>query len=209
MMTSEDVKRKPDLALTPGAAERLRAHVLASIETKRKLLETAEEDILNAASQLTACMQEGGKLLLCGNGGSAADCQHIAAEYVSVLNQSFLRPGLPAIALTTDTSILTASANDFGYAGIFERQVQALGRAGDVLIGLSTSGNSENVLRAFAYARQHGIKTIGLTGIPGGKFPGACDVCIRVPAESTQFIQESHIMIGHIICDLVERSLPL
>jgi len=208
-MTSENIKRKADVALVADAAQRLRVHVLESMETKRKLLETAEEPILNAAKQLVACMQEGGKLLLCGNGGSAADCQHIAAEFVSVLNQSFLRPGLPAIALTTDTSILTASANDFGYAGIFERQVQALGRAGDVLIGLSTSGNSENVLRAFAYARQHGIGTIGLTGTPGGKFPGACDVCIRVPAQSTQFIQESHIMIGHIICDLVERSLPL
>jgi len=207
-MTSSDISRNPmTTSLTAGAAERLRTHVLGSIETKHKLLDTAEEAILSAASQLVVCMSNGGKLLLCGNGGSAADCQHISAEFVSVLNQSFLRPGLPAIALTTDSSILTASANDFGYGGIFERQVQALGRAGDVLIGLSTSGNSENVLRAFDYARQHGIKTIGLTGTPGGKFPAACDICIRVPAQSTQFIQESHIMIGHIVCDLVERSL--
>lgn len=207
-MTSSDTSRNPmTTGLTTAAAERLRTHVLGSIETKHKLLDTAEEAILSAARQLVVCMSNGGKLLLCGNGGSAADCQHIAAEFVSVLNQSFLRPGLPAIALTTDSSILTASANDFGYGGIFERQVQALGRAGDVLIGLSTSGNSENVLRAFDYARQHGIKTVGLTGTPGGKFPSACDICIRVPAQSTQFIQESHIMIGHIVCDLVERSL--
>ena len=193
--------------LLAGAAERLRAHVRGSIETKQELLAAAEQSILDAAALLTACLQSGGKILLCGNGGSAADCQHIAAEFVSVLNQSFLRPGLSAIALTTDTSILTASANDFGYGGIFERQMQALGRPGDVLIGVSTSGNSENVLRAFAYARGHGIQTIGLTGKPGGKFPGACDICIQVPAENTQFIQESHIMIGHIVCDLVEKSL--
>jgi len=207
-MTSSDTSRNPmTTGLTTTAAERLRTHVLGSIETKHKLLDTAEEAILSAARQLVVCMSNGGKVMLCGNGGSAADCQHIAAEFVSVLSQSFLRPGLPAIALTTDSSILTASANDFGYGGIFERQVQALGRAGDVLIGLSTSGNSENVLRAFDYARQNGIKTVGLTGTPGGKFPSACDICIRVPAQSTQFIQESHIMIGHIVCDLVERSL--
>jgi D-sedoheptulose 7-phosphate isomerase len=207
-MASADANR--DLAtavLAPGSAERLEAHVLGSIEAKRRLLATAKEHILNAATLLTECLASSGKILLCGNGGSAADCQHIAAEFVSVLNQSFLRPGLAAIALTTDTSILTAIANDFGYGGVFERQVQALGKPGDVLIGLSTSGNSENVLRAFVYARQHRIKTVGLTGTPGGKFGNACDICIRVPAESTQFIQESHIMIGHIVCDLVERSL--
>jgi len=163
------------------------------------LLADAEPLILSAAELMVVSLASGGKVLLCGNGGSAADWQHIAAEFVSVLNQSFLRPGLAAIALTTDTSILTASANDFGFAGIFERQTQALGRPGDVLVGLSTSGNSENVLRAFAYAGEHGIKTIGLTGMPGGRFLESCDVCIRVPAESAQFIQESHIMIGHII----------
>ena len=206
-MTSGDLSGKRDAALVAGAAERFRAHVLESIETKRKLLASAEEHILNTARQLVACLQGGGKILLCGNGGSAADCQHIAAEFVGVLNQSFLRPGLAAIALTTDTSILTASANDFGYGGIFERQVQALGRAGDALIGLSASGNSENVLRAFEYAHHYGLTTFGLTGTPGGKFPASCDICIQVPAQNTQFIQESHIMIGHILCDLVERSL--
>jgi D-sedoheptulose 7-phosphate isomerase len=195
--------------LIATASERLRAHVAGSIDTKQKLLDSCEESILAAAEAMTACLLAGSKVMLCGNGGSAADAQHIAAEFVSVLNQSFLRPGLAAIALTTDTSIITASANDFGFEGIFERQVQALGRAGDVLIGISTSGNSENVLRAFRYAAEHGIRTIGFTGMPGGKFLNETEVCIRVPASSTQFIQESHIMIGHIVCDLVEQSLAL
>ncbi|MBI1898584.1 MAG: SIS domain-containing protein [Acidobacteria bacterium] len=193
--------------LISNATERLRAHVCGSIETKQKLIETCEAAILDAAAVVTASFQAGGKAMLCGNGGSAADAQHIAAEFVSVLNQSFLRPGLPAIALTTDTSILTASANDFGYEGIFERQVQALGRPGDVLIGISTSGNSSNVVRAFEYARQHRIATIALTGAADCKLLPLADISIRVPAHTTQFIQESHIMIGHIICDLVERSL--
>ena len=193
--------------LIAGASERLRRHVLSSIETKRNLLAECEAVILAAAEALTLCLMGGGKLMLCGNGGSAADCQHIAAEFVSVLNQSFPRPGLPALALTTDTSLLTASANDFGFEGIFERQVQALGRPGDALIGISTSGNSENVLRALRYGRGRGIRAISLTGRPGGAMPGASDICIAVPAESAQFIQESHLMIGHILCDLVEQSL--
>src|SRR5262245_33163625 len=137
--------------LVSSAAERLRQHILGSITTKQRLLEQCEAPILAAADVIASSMAAGGKLLLCGNGGSAADCQHIAAEMVSVLNQSFLRPGLAAIALTTDSSILTASANDFGYEGIFERQVQALGKPGDVVAGISTSGNSANVARALSY----------------------------------------------------------
>jgi phosphoheptose isomerase len=193
--------------LIPTARERLRRHVNGSIETKQKLLAACEDGLLAAAEAILAALQSGGKILLCGNGGSAADCQHLAAEFVSVLNQSFLRPGLPAIALTTDTSILTASANDFGFEGIFARQVQALGRPGDVLIGISTSGNSANVLRAFEHARGHGIRTVGLTGAKGGKMTEACEICLRAPSDVTQFIQESHIMMGHILCDLVEQSL--
>lgn len=193
--------------LHPTARERLRRHVHGSIETKQKLLAECEDALIAAAEAITKSLESGGKLLLCGNGGSAADCQHIAAEFVSVLNQSFLRPGLPAIAMTTDTSILTASANDFGFEGIYARQVQALGRPGDVVIGISTSGNSENVLRALRYARDHGIATIGLTGTPGGKMAAACDICLCAPSNVTQFIQESHIMMGHILCDLAEQSL--
>jgi D-sedoheptulose 7-phosphate isomerase len=186
---------------------RLRRHIEGSIETKRKLLESGADTILEAAGVVAESLKGGHKILLCGNGGSAADAQHIAAEFVSVLNQSFPRPGLAAIALTTDTSILTASANDFGFAGVFERQTQALGQPGDVLIGISTSGNSENVLRALDYARTHGMRTIGLTGDAACKLAGAAEIVIRVPSSVTQFVQESHLMIGHILCDVVEQTL--
>ena len=193
--------------LTSVASERIRRHVLASIETKQKLLEECHTSLLSSAEALIRCIAARGKILLCGNGGSAADCQHIAAEFVSVLNRSFPRPGLAAIALTTDSSLLTASANDFGFDGIFERQVQAFGRPGDVLVGISTSGNSENVVRAIRYCRAHEIVTVGLTGQPGGAVAELSDICIAVPSEVTQYIQEAHIMIGHILCDLVEQSL--
>jgi phosphoheptose isomerase len=195
------------LSITADAPARLRRHIESSIETKRRLLDAGAGPMLEAARMMTECLAAGGKLLICGNGGSAADAQHIAAEFVSVLSQDFLRPGLPAIALTTDTSILTASANDFGFAGIFARQVQALGRPGDLLIGISTSGNSENVLRAVEYARSHRISSVALTGAGGGKLADAAQIAIRVPSTVTQFIQESHIMIAHILCDLVEQSL--
>ncbi len=187
--------------------DRLRRHIEGSIETKRKLLESGADVILEAAGVVAESLRSGHKILLCGNGGSAADAQHIAAEFVSVLNQSFPRPGLAAIALTTDTSILTASANDFGFAGIFERQAQALGQPGDVLIGISTSGNSQNVLRAMDYARAHGLRTIGLTGDAACKLANAAEIVIRVPSSVTQFVQESHLMIGHILCDVVEQTL--
>jgi D-sedoheptulose 7-phosphate isomerase len=192
--------------LTADARARIRTHLLASIDAKRRVLEDCEGDILAAAALIADGLRRGNKLLLCGNGGSAADCQHIAAELVSVLNQSFLRPGLAAIALTTDSSILTASANDFGYEGVFERQTQALGRPGDVLLGISTSGNSENVLRAVRYAAAHEMHSICLTG-PSGKMPELAEVAIRVPNAIVQHIQECHITIGHILCDLIEQAL--
>lgn len=198
---------KPVSTLVSDAGERLRRHIEASIETKRKLLDTGVEPMLQAAEAMRDSLAAGGKLLLCGNGGSASDAQHIAAELVSVLSQEFLRPGLAAIALTTDSSVLTASANDFGFAGIFERQVQALGRPGDVVIGISTSGNSENVLRAIAYARSHGMRTIGMTGSGECKLAEAAEMVLRAPSPTTRFIQETHIMMGHILCELVERSL--
>ena len=150
--------------------------------------------------------RSGGKLLICGNGGSAADAQHVAAELVSRLTKDFDRPGLPAIALTTDTSFLTAYANDIDFEGVFERQVQALGREGDLLIGISTSGNSPNVLRAVAYAKAHGMKTIGLTGNKG-KLSTAADCAVAVPSADTQYIQESLLAIEHIACEIVERTL--
>jgi phosphoheptose isomerase len=189
--------------------ERLRAHVAESIATQQRLLNACQADILNAVARIAASLRAGGKLLLCGNGGSAADCQHIAAELVSVLTREHPRPGLAAIALTTDSSFLTASANDFGFEGIFERQVQALGRAGDIVMGISASGNSENVLRALRYARTHGMTTIGLTGESGGRLPAEAEICIRVPSPVVVHIQESHAVIGHAICDLVERAVAI
>ncbi len=180
-----------------------------SIATKQRLLSACETEILSASARVAASLRSGGKLLLCGNGGSAADCQHVAAELVSVLTQDHPRPGLAAIALTTDSSFLTASANDFGFDGVFERQVQALGRPGDTVMGISTSGNSENVLRAIRYGRRHEIATIALTGEHGGKLLGEAEICIRVPSRVVMHIQESHLMIGHIICDLVERALTI
>jgi len=193
-------------SLVTGAGARLRAHLLASIATKQRVLEDCEGPILDAAALIAASFRSGNKLLLCGNGGSAADCQHIAGELVSVLNQLFPRPGLAAIAMTTDSSILTGSANDFGYEGIFERQTQALGRPGDVLLGISTSGNSENVVRAIRYAAAHDMHTICLTGV-SGRMAELTEIAIRVPSPVVQHIQEAHIAIGHILCDLVEQTL--
>ncbi len=187
-----------------GDFGRIVRHVRAGTEVRRRLPETCGEDILAAAKAIAQALQGGNKLLLCGNGGSAADSQHIAAEFVSSLRPGDPRPALPALALTTDTSFLTAFANDFDFAGVFARQVQALGTPGDVLMGISTSGDSENVVKAAARARANGIFSVGLTGRDGGKLAALSDICIRVPSGRTQLIQEAHIAIGHILCDLVE-----
>jgi len=149
-------------------------------------------------------LARGNKIMLAGNGGSAADAQHIAAEFVSRL--AIDRRPLPALALTTDTSILTASANDYGYDTVFERQVQALATSGDVLIGISTSGKSASILRALQAARNAKAITIGLTGASGGRMPEFCDLVVRVPSDRTQNIQEVHIMIGHTVCSIAERA---
>jgi D-sedoheptulose 7-phosphate isomerase len=150
-------------------------------------------------------LRAGNKLLIAGNGGSAADAQHLAAEFVSRFY--FDRPGLAAIALTTDTSALTAIGNDYGFERLFSRQVEALGRSGDVFIGISTSGNSPNVINALAECRARGVVTIGLTGQAGGKMAALCDHCLRMPSGETPKIQEGHIVVGHIICGLVEREM--
>jgi D-sedoheptulose 7-phosphate isomerase len=148
----------------------------------------------------------GGKLLLCGNGGSAADCQHVSAEFVSRLTVDFERPGIPAIALTTDTSFLTAFANDVDFQGVFARQVDTLGQPGDVLFGITTSGRSKNVLQAISHARRRGMRVIALVGAQGLATDEA-DVVIRVPSLETQHIQESHLAIEHVFCHLVERHV--
>lgn len=149
--------------------------------------------------------KKGKKTLIAGNGGSAADAQHIAGEFVSRFY--FDRPGLPSIALSTDTSILTAIGNDYGYEKLFSRQIQANGAEGDLFIGISTSGNSTNILEALKECQKKGIVTVGLTGSSGGKMADLCDHCIKVPSHETPRIQESHILIGHIICAAVEEAI--
>ncbi|PYL44829.1 MAG: phosphoheptose isomerase [Verrucomicrobia bacterium] len=158
--------------------------------------------IFEAADLITMCLQGDGKLLFFGNGGSAADAQHLAAEFVGRFVRE--RAGLPAIALTTDSSILTAVGNDYGFDQIFARQIQALGRPGDVAIAISTTGNSLNVLEGVKEARKRKLKTIGLTGKDGGLLAQQTDVAIMVPSTSTARIQECHIAIGHLFCELVD-----
>ncbi len=149
-------------------------------------------------------IQNDHKILLCGNGGSAADSQHIAAEFVGRFVKE--RKGLPAIAFTTDTSILTAIGNDYGYSEVFRRQVEALGRKGDVLIGISTSGNSENIIKAFEHAKKQGLITLALTGQKDSKMSSIADVTLKVPAPVTARVQECHIMIGHMICEYIDEE---
>jgi D-sedoheptulose 7-phosphate isomerase len=184
-----------------------KSHFLASADAKRRYAESSCGELVQVARWIGDCFSSGGKLLLCGNGGSAADCQHIAAEFTSILTQTFNRKALPAIALTTDTSFLTARANDYGFDGVFARLVEALGRRGDLLIGISTSGNAKNVLAAMETARRIGIRTIGFTGNVGGQMVGAADFCLRAPAERTAHIQECHITMGHVIVAIVEKVL--
>ena len=157
------------------------------------------------ADRVTDALADGHKLLLAGNGGSAADAQHIAGEFLSRLNYD--RAPVAAVALTTDSSVMTAIANDYGYEQLFERQVLGLGRPGDVLIAISTSGRSPNILRALRAARQRGLAAIGFTGGCGGDMPALCDLCLRAPSDSTPLIQQLHITAGHIVCGLVEARL--
>ena len=163
-------------------------------------------ELVSAISEdCVTSINAGGKLLFAGNGGSAADSQHMAGEYVS----RFLieRPGLPAIALTTDTSILTAIGNDYGYVELFARQIQALGNPGDILFLYSTSGNSENCLKGLDMARSKNIKIVGMTGMKGGAMDSQCDHIVRVPSDSTPHIQEGHLIIGHAICAMIEHII--
>jgi len=181
--------------------------IAASISVKQKILEDSAlvDSIRQVADECIAAYRRGNRVLLAGNGGSAADAQHIAAEFVS--RYAFDRPGLASIAFTTDTSMLTAISNDYGYEQVFRRQLEANGRQGDVFIGISTSGNSPNVLNALQRAREIGIVTVGLAGQGGVKMQSLCEYCLQVPSMSTPRIQESHIMIGHIICGIVENTL--
>jgi D-sedoheptulose 7-phosphate isomerase len=161
--------------------------------------------IFEAALLITGCLRNGSKVLFFGNGGSAADAQHLAAEFVGRFVRE--RAGLPAIALTTDSSILTAVGNDYGFEQVFARQIQALGQPGDVAVAISTSGNSANVLEGVKEARKRNLKVVGLTGKDGGALAQQADVTIRIPSTSTARIQECHIAIGHLFCELVETEL--
>lgn len=161
--------------------------------------------VTRAISLSIETLKRGSKLLFAGNGGSAADCQHMAAEYVSRFN--FDRPGLAAVALTVDTSAITAIGNDYGFEQLFARQLEAIGRGGDLLFAYSTSGNSTNIITCVQRARSLGIATVGLTGNQGGKMVELCDVCIEVPSGHTPRIQEAHLVLGHAICGLVETRL--
>ncbi len=181
--------------------ERMQEH----LQVLQKVMRSALPEQLEKTAQLIdAALRRGNKILFCGNGGSAADSQHLAAEFVGRFQTE--RRGLPAVALTVDTSILTAVANDYGYDTVFARQVQALGQPGDVLVGLSTSGNSANVLRAIAEAKAKGMTCIGMTAAGGGKMAACCDICLAVPAEVTARAQEMHILMGHILCELVDHE---
>lgn len=175
--------------------------ILGLMAENQQLRESTEA----AAEACIACLRADGKLLLAGNGGSAADAQHMAGEYVSRF--MYDRPGLAAVALTTDTSILTAIGNDYGYDNLFARQIQALGRPGDVFIGYSTSGSSPNILRGFETARNAGLVCIGFTGNRGGPMHELCNIVLAIPSPATPKIQEGHFVLGHIICALVERAM--
>lgn len=186
---------------------RVRQYLLETSRTASRTAEACSETILGAAAAIVGSVRGGGKILICGNGGSAGDAQHLATEFVSTLTVDRRRAPIPAIALTTDTSLLTAVANDFGFEGVFARQVEALGRQGDVLIGISTSGRSKNVVRALAQARSQGLRTIALTGESGGDCGPQADIEIRVPSSVTSHIQEAHIAVGQLIAFLVEDEL--
>ncbi len=171
------------------------------------LMNSLDGEVLQVGNLAAQTLQTGGKILFCGNGGSASDSQHLAAE----LTGRFIKDRKPlgAIALTTDTSALTSIANDYAYEEVFARQVMALGRSGDLLVGISTSGNSKNIIRAVEEARALGIRTVGLLGRDGGQLRALCDHAIVVPSDVTARIQEAHILIGHTLCGLIEQHLDL
>src|ERR1035438_5918663 len=192
---------------TDDFERRVCGSIEASIAVKERLLSNSE--VIAAVSKVSQivvrAVDEGNKLFLLGNGGSAADAQHIAAEFVGRF--AFDRPALPALALSVNTSCVTAIGNDYGFDLVFSRQIEALGRPGDVAIGISTSGNSPNVLRALLVAKKMGMHTVGLTSCTGGKLKDVVDYCVRAPSNETPRIQECHILIGHVISELVEQTI--
>ncbi len=189
------------------ARERAAGYLTETASVLQAVLSSCLDEIVEAAVRLTASFRGGGTLLICGNGGSAADAQHLATEFVSTLTLDHPRPAMRAIALTTDTSLLTAIGNDFGVDRIFARQLEALGRPGDVLLGISTSGNSANVIAAAERAAGMGLTVLALTGRSGGKLAPLADVAIRIPSDVTAHIQEAHLATEQLLALLVERSI--
>lgn len=190
---------------TLNCVEKARDQLLDSIELKKQCLTGSYLNTLVSMAEATVrAIKNGGKLMLCGNGGSAADAQHLAAELLVRLRSSVNRDAIPAISLVLDTSTITACANDYGYECLFERMVQGLGKPGDVLLGLTTSGRSANVTRALKTARERGIATLGFLGGDGGQTLQECDLSIVVPATDPNRVQEVHITLGHILMDLIE-----
>lgn len=185
--------------------KRIIANLKASIQTKQAVLDNLVPQIEKAAQLMIKALKNGNKIMFFGNGGSAADAQHLAGELIGRFLKE--RKALPAIALTTDTSILTCLANDYSFDLIFARQLEGLAKSGDIAFGISTSGNSKNVLEGFAKAKEIGCQTIGLLGCSGGKIAKAVDLAIIVPSNETPRVQESHITIGHILCHLIEEEL--
>lgn len=183
----------------------IKSQLEASSRVKKTMVQECVDDIFAAALKMTKVFQKGGRVFFCGNGGSAADSQHLAAELLVRLN--FDRAALPALALTTDTSILTATSNDTAFEKIFVRQLEALAKEGDLLLGISTSGNSANVLEAIKYCNKKGITTLGMTGKAGGEISKIAELVLQVPSNNVQRIQEGHITIGHILCDIIEKNL--
>lgn len=181
---------------------------LESIEVKHQIISNGQlENLQNIGDQIVTSIVNGGKIMLCGNGGSAADAQHLAAEMLIRLRPTFNREGVPAIALAQDTSTITACGNDYGYDELFERMVNTIGQEGDSLIGITTSGNSENVIRAINAAKKKGIKAFGFLGAGGGRTIDICDESFLVPSDVTGRIQESHITAGHILMEHIEDKL--
>jgi D-sedoheptulose 7-phosphate isomerase len=196
-----------DLKQTNDFEERVSELIQASMAVKQKLLQDAAliSTLAEVSRVIVDAFLQGSKILLCGNGGSAADAQHIAAEFVGRF--AFDRPALPALALSVNTSCVTAIGNDYGFDLVFSRQIEALGQKGDVAIGISTSGNSANVLNALSTSRRLGLRTIALTGCTGGSLKNEVDFCLCAPTNETPRIQECHILIGHIISELVEHTI--
>jgi D-sedoheptulose 7-phosphate isomerase len=189
------------------AQKYIKDSLLESSEVKKLIIGECSVDIEKAVDLLVECFKKGGKLLLAGNGGSAADCQHIATEFVIRFSADFNRPSIPAFAITTDTSNITAGGNDIGFENTYARTIEGLGKDGDVLWAISTSGNSENLIRAIKKAKEKKMKILSFLGNGGGKMKDMSDVAVVVPATGTARVQEGHITIAHIICYLVERYL--